>query len=250
MRSLSVLPLLFFFLTQAVALLGQSSAASAGDATVVMINDEPVSADEYKLVMDRQVARVYSHFKQTRDLDDCAGYWSASSGPEGPLAKLREMTLEELIRIKVYQSQAKARGLVKETRFARFRAAFEGENDRRLAAKAKGEVIYGPPQYRLTTYYFILLGDLVFKLEQAMSKELELTITQSEVDAFLEKHREEFAPLSPEDARQRAVVVLSTRAAAKKLQDLRAAATTQVQPDPLALIVPRNDAGPAVQRTL
>ncbi|CAM2815533.1 hypothetical protein [Rariglobus hedericola] len=233
-----------FFLTllfaQAVALFGQP-VIPADDTAVAVINGETVSAAEYTLVMHRQTAPVYSHFKQTRDLDDHRGYWSPASGPDGPLAKLRELTLAELVRIKVYQSEARTRGLMKNIDFASFRTAHEKENARRLAAKARNEVIYGPPQYRLDVYYYILFGDIAYKVEQAMAKELEPAVTGAEIDAFLAAHKEDFNPLSTEDARRRATEVLGLRAAHKKLADLRAAAVTEVRTESLARISPRND---------
>lgn len=235
-------PRLFLALlfTQAVALFGQPVAPNA-DPTVLTINGEPVSANEYTLVMHRKTALVTSHFKQTRDLDDHPGYWSPASGPDGPLAKLRELTLAELVRIKVYQVEARARGLMKNIDFASFRSAFEKENARRLAAKARNEVIYGPPQYRRDAYYFVLFGDVSYKLEHAIAKELEPTITDAEISAFLAAHEEGFKELSTEEARLRITESLSLLAAQKKLGDLRASAVTELRPEPLARLRPRSD---------
>lgn len=232
-------PRLFLALlfVQAVALFGQP----ANNTTVLTVNGEPVSADEYTLVMRRQTALVTSHFKQTRDLDDYPGYWSPASGPDGPLAKLREVTLAELVRIKVCQSEARARGLMKNIEFASFRDAFEKENARRLAAKARNEIIYGPPRYRRDIYYFILLGDVSYKLEHAMAKELEPTITDAEINDFLAAHAEGFKELSTEETRRHITEVLSLRAAQKKLDDLRASAVTEIHPEPLARLNPRPD---------
>jgi SOS response regulatory protein OraA/RecX len=239
-------PRLFLTLlfAQAVALFGQPAApapASAEDPIVLTINGEPVSADEYLMVMHRKTPLVTSHFKQTRDLDDRAGYWSPASGPDGPLAKLRELTLAELVRIKVYQSEAKARGLMKAIDFASFRDAFEKENARRLAAKARNEVIYGPPQYRRDIYYFILFGDVSYKLEHAIAKELEPAITAAEINGFLAAHEKDFKEVPADEARQRAKEVLSLRAAQKKLADLCASAVTEIRPEALARLSPRPD---------
>lgn len=224
-----------------VATLFAQPAIPADDPTVLTINGEPVSAAEYTLVMHRQTAAVYSHFKQTRDLDDHPGYWSPASGPDGPLAKLRELTLAELVRIKVYQAEARNRGLMKNIDFASFRTAHESENARRLAAKARNEVIYGPPQYRQDVYYYILLGDIAYKVEHAIARELEPAVTGAEIDAFLAEHKEDFKPLSTEDARRRAVEILSLRAAHQKLAGLRSSAVTEVRPESLARISPRPD---------
>lgn len=231
--------LLALLFAQAVALFGQPVIPD-DDTIVAVINGETVSAAEYTLVMHRQTALVYSHFKQTRDLDDHPGYWSPASGPDGPLAKLRELTLAELVRVKVYQSEARTRGLMKNIDFASFRTVHEKENARRFAAKARNEVIYGPPQYRLDVYYYILFGDIAYKVEQAMAKELEPAVTGAEIDAFLAAHKEDFKELSTEDARRRAAEVLSLRAAHKKLADLRSSAVTEIHAEPLAKLNPRS----------
>lgn len=235
-------PFLTLLFAQAVALSGQPAApAPSEDPTVLTVNGERVSTDEYKVVMRRKTPLVTSHFKQTRDLDDHPGYWSPASGPDGPLARLRELTLEELVRIKVYQAEARARGLMKNIDFASFRDAFEKENARRLAARARNEVIYGPPRYRPEIYYFILFGDVSYKLEHAIAKELEPTLTDTEISGFLAAHEKDFKEVPAEEARGRAVEVLSLRAAQKKLGDLRASAVTEIRPGPLARLTPRPD---------
>lgn len=225
---------------QAVALFAQS-ASPADDVTILSVNGEPVSAGEYTLVMRRQTALVYAHFKRTRDLDDHAGYWSPDSGPDGPLAKLRELTRAELVRIKIFQSEARSRGLMKNIDFASYRRALEKENTRRVAAKAAGEVVYGPPRYRPDAYYYILFRDVAYKLEHAMAKELEAAVTPAEIDAFVADHAEAFKPLPAEDVRRRATEELALRAAQKKLQDLVASAAIVTNPEALARMTPRAD---------
>lgn len=233
----SPLLLLFAFLFHAVSL----AAAPDDDTAVLVVNGEPVSVDEYAMVMHRQTAGVYAHFKHTRDLDDHPGYWSPASGPDGPLAALHARTRAELVRIKVVQIEARARGLMKHLDFASFRAAYEKENTRRLAAQERNEVIYGPPQYRPDIYYFILFGDIAYKVEQAMAKELEASVTDVEIDGFLAAHEEEFKDVPPADVRLRVTEVLGLRAAQKKLEALRATAVIEVRPDVLVRLSPRSD---------
>lgn len=211
------------------------------DPAVVLINQEEVSADEYKLVMERKAALVFSYFKMHHDVDDHRGYWSESTGPKGPLAKLREMTLEELVRIKAYQSLAKQKGLIRNTSFAAFRAEYEKENIRRAAAKKVGGVIYGPVQYRMPAYYYICFGDLAYKLKQSIAKECAPKITKEEIESFFEENKPALKEKSLEEVRDRIVEILSLREAEKVLDTQRASAVTKVKTPLLKGVVPRAD---------
>lgn len=213
--------------------------ATTADPVVMTVNGEPVSAAEYRLVMERQVAGVYGHFKQTRNLDDHAGYWSETSGPDGPLARLRQVVRDELVRIKVHQSVARQRDLVGATAFADFQRDFAAENARRRDALARKEVIYGPPQYRGASYYYIRFGDLAYKLQQAIAKDLEPGITDAAVAEFYEKNKGE-KPLG--EVRLKIRALLAEQAADRQLEELCAVARVEADADALRSLVPRVDA--------
>jgi len=214
------------------------------DPIVATINEEPVSADEYRLVMERKAPLVYAYFKEHYNLDDHLGYWSETTEPENPLAKLRELTKEELVRIKVYQSQAKIRGFIKETTFADFRMEFDRENARRSAAQLTGQVIYGPPQYRLTSYYYVRLGDLVYKVKQALAQDAEPGISESEIKNFYKENKTSFEGESLVDARKAILKALSSKVAERELDALCATAKVDIKETVVRPIVPRLDAKP------
>ncbi|MDF3058157.1 MAG: hypothetical protein K0R17_2372 [Rariglobus sp.] len=212
--------------------------AAAADPVVMTINEEPVSAREYKLVMERQVAGVYGLFKERHNLEDHAGYWSEASGPEGPLARLRQVVREELVRIKVHQGIARQRGLVEKTAYADFQRDYLAENARRQEAHARGQVIYGPPQYRETAYYYIKLGDLIYKVQQAVAAELEPGITEAAIAAFHENNKDS-ALL--EDERRRIRAYLALQEARQHLQARCASARVEADAAALRPLVPRVD---------
>ncbi len=220
---------------------GDAAPAPVVDPVVATINGEPVSAGEYRLVMERKVSLVYSYFKEHQNLDDHLGYWSENTGPDSPLAKLRQMTREELVRIKVYQGQAKAKGLIQDATFATFHSDFERENARRALALAARQVVYGPPQYRETSYYYIRFGDLVFKLKQAMAKEIQPQITDAEVAAFYKENKATLGDKSLADSRPGILTFLSTKAAGKQLDALCASAKVDFNEVLIRPIVPRID---------
>lgn len=213
----------------------------SADPVVAIINREEVSASEYKLVMDRKTALVFNYFRTEHNLDDHRGYWSEGTGPEGPLAKLREMTLEELVRIKACQFLAKEKGLIQKTSFADFKVEYDRENARRAAAKEAGEVIYGPVQYRMPAYYYIRFGDLLFKLRKKVAKECESKITKAAIDDFFEENKPAFKEKSLEEVRDRIVEALSLKEADKVLDSLCESAVAEVKTPLLKGLVPRAD---------
>jgi len=221
---------------------GESKTAPAlADQIVGTINSESVSAGEYRLIMERKASEAFSYMSVHYNLEDHPGYWAENSKPDSPLAKLREMVRDELVRIKVYQGEGKARGLIKDTSFANFLSEFERENTRRLEAKRLGQVVYGPRQYGMTPYYYILFGDLAYKVTQAVAKELESKVPESEIRECYEERKATFKGKPLEEMRNGIVTYLATRAAEKKLDALCASAKVEIKESSLRGIVPRVD---------
>jgi len=212
------------------------------DPVVATINDETVTAAEYRLVMERKTAGVFGYFKEHENMDDHPGYWSESTGPEGPLARLRKVVQEELVRIKVIQGLAQKKGLIGETSFARFKAGFDRENARRSAAKQAGEVIYGPTQYRVAAYYYICLGELDYKLKEALAKEAEAGVMKSDIEKYYKENQAILKETPLDDELQRRIrLVLAHQQAEKELASLRASAQVEMKDNLLSSIVPRKD---------
>lgn len=231
----------FFRFCVAAICLWQSTTGAFGDPVVAVINGEPVSASEYRLVMDRKSAEVYTYFKQTRNLDDHLGYWSEDSGPDGPLAKLRQIVRDELTRIKVCQGLAKSRGLLADTTFTAFQSKFERENARRLAAKSAGEVVYGPTQYRMPMYYYVQFGNLIHELTRTLAIELEPALGEDEIMALYREKEAEFQSLTWEESRKAIVRFLSRQKAEAQLKEMQSSAVVTFEEPLLRDLVPRLD---------
>lgn len=228
--------------------LAPAESALPENTTVATINGEPVSAEEYSLVMMRQAPRVYSFLKREKNLDDHLGYWNPDTGPDGPFAKLREMTLDELTKIKVQQAMAKQKGITQDSSFVTFRDGFQKENQRRKEALANGTVIYGPKQYDETTYYFVLFGDLTHHLKQKVSKETAAAIPEEEIRKFYDEHKDKAAALKDvpfDTVRDRIAEELAERNFDKQLPALFQSAKVEVKEDLIRTLLPRHDAKPA-----
>ena len=116
------------------------------DPVVAAINDQPVTAAEYRLVMERKVALVYSYFKEHHNIWTTISVIGARAPDlDGPLAKLREMTRTELVLIKVCQGLAKAKGCWSRKRALPVSSrTLSVRMPRRAKAVTEKQVIYGP----------------------------------------------------------------------------------------------------------
>lgn len=215
------------------------------DPIVATINQEPVSAAEYRIIMGRKTPLVYSYFKSEKNIDDHLGYWSETSGPNGPLAKLREMVRDELVRIKVVQGLAKEKGLIPDISFATLQNDYTRENARRRAALETGEVIYGPQQYlRLETYYYTRFGDLRYRLLCALAKDVEAGISEESIKSYYnESLMASHAPLDA-DLKIRIRDLLAKKQAEKQVEALQASAQVEMKAELLRGIIPRVDPAP------
>ena len=208
------------------------------DPIVGRINDEPVTAAEYRLVMLREASNVFSHLKSTRNLDDHPGYWR--DGGE-PLGQLRDAVRDELVRVKVLQGLARERGLISDTGFDVFMADHAAENARRETAVSKGEVIYGPRNYSVAALYYIRMGELSFRLTDLLAKEAEPTITSESVEEVYRERRSEFGEKSLPDVRTPIRAWLAKSRAEQQLTALCAAARVEMNAVELRKLVPRVD---------
>ena len=109
----------------------QTAMFTMDPSVVASINGEPVTTDEYKLVMQRSTAKVFAWFREHRNLEDHPGYWSDSNEGETPIAMLRQVTLQELAGIKVCQTLAREKGLLPDSSYQSFEIEFRKENERR-----------------------------------------------------------------------------------------------------------------------
>lgn len=209
------------------------------DPVVLTINDEPVSAREYRLVMQRHTAAIYGRFARDQKLEDHAGYWSPDTGPEGPLAQLRELVAAELVKIKVRQILGRHYGLVSDISFEAFLKQRDAENARRATAVQAGQVIYGPQHYRLSAYYYIQLRDLEFRLKQRMSREFAGKITDAEIERTYAENEASLGKKPLAELRLGIIEMLSVRKAAEQLERLCAEARMTVHAEELAQITPR-----------
>lgn len=211
------------------------------DPTVLTVDGEPVSASEYKLVMEGRTAEVTNYFYAKDGLADQAGYWKDDGKPANPIRTLRDLVIAELRGVKTVQRLAKAKGVTADISYAAFHADFLRENARRAKALENKEVIYGPKLYKERPYYYFRQTDLGQVLLAAFSKEPENAIPEAEITAFYAENYELFAGKPLEDVRGRIVSVLQKKKYEQWIKDRTAQAKVEINADVLGGIAPRHD---------
>ncbi|MDQ6423639.1 peptidylprolyl isomerase [Paenibacillus sp. LHD-117] len=167
--------MIFLGTTVFVCLIAFAVIASVGiqddQATVLVINGEEVSAEEYRKLLDENRAYTFSYFKKNYGVDHSSDFWESRYGNEKPIDVIRKKTFEDLVRLKVQQILAKQKGVVKDISYSRFLSILEEENSRRKEAVQKGQVIYGPEQYRERDYYRTTFDNLKYELKKKLLEE-------------------------------------------------------------------------------
>ena len=240
----TALALFFFghFITDVHALADADSPAADGGATVMTINGLPVSAAEYRLVMQSRTAEVSAYFKRTQNRDDGPGYWRDDGAAESPLRKLRALVQEELVRIKVLQGLALKNGVISDASYAAFIQKLNAENLRRKKAVAANQVIYGPRQYREAIYHAIVLGEIDHRLRTITAKDPALAVSEADIARCYETERSKLADKTLADVRDKIADVLQRENYDRFIQGLRASAHVEVNQEAVAVLVPRVDA--------
>lgn len=208
---------------------GHAPASIPGAEKVCDINGEPVTWEEFQLRMNMNRAMIFDYFKKKYNVDYGAGFWTGNHEGEVPLAKIKEQTVQDLVRIKVQQVMARDYGVVRDISFGAFKTNLAEENKRREEAVRNKEVIYGPQQYDMQTYYDYIFSNMVIKLKEEVRDRL-LKPTDQDLERFYDTVKEELYKL-PDEIRLQKISLTYTgagRAAAdqkeqarKFLEDLR-----------------------------
>lgn len=99
-----------------------------------------------------------------------------------------EEALKELVPYKVIQKELADRGLAEEFSYERLMEEMEKENESRRQKKENGEVIYGPVEYTLKTYY----EQRQEEYRKMWEKERKKAASEKELRALYDSHEEWF----------------------------------------------------------
>ncbi|WP_141505496.1 hypothetical protein [Paenibacillus luteus] len=161
---------------------GKESIASNvhADEIVAKVNGEPIRLGELALLMARKRSETIRYFFDTYQAEDSAEYWTTDYEGERPIDWLKAAALEEAVRIKVQQIIAKDEGIVERIDYTAFREDWQKENERRLKAAEKKELLYGPLQYEENTYYDYLFSNMVLQYKEMLRERDGLSVAEGE----------------------------------------------------------------------
>ncbi|MEI7980239.1 MAG: metallophosphoesterase [Bacteroidota bacterium] len=142
----------------------------SGDiAAVARVNGEPISVREFMLMAQKGRAEVIRFFRIHYNLEFGEDFWTQVTDGKSPSEMLKRRTLDTLVSMKLQQITARNLGLTGDISYKGFLLGLENENRRRLDAKNKGKVIFGPVQYSEEVYYDYLFSNLVIALKKKMN---------------------------------------------------------------------------------
>jgi|GEM_PF-2165336 len=176
-----------------LAFLGYVFAATPGrdDPPIVVIAGEEVASAEFRLIADAQRAKVHDYFKQSHGVDDGPRFWQTEVGGESPVLKLKTLTMERLIDIKVQQQWAKEEGLVEDIGYRRFLELWAEDTKSREQAVRKKQTIYGPQKYDEMGYYVYVFSNMVESLKRHLADTI-YKPTERQIERYYEEHLESF----------------------------------------------------------
>ncbi len=141
------------------------------DEVVATVNGTPIVWREFQMQMREQRGEVYTYYQQQYQAStDRSSFWTTTYGQETPEQKLKELALDQMVRIKVEQQLAKQYGIPTTVDYMAFLSNWKKENERRQSAVDKGEAIYGPIQYGEREYYEYVHDNLVTALKKAVAQ--------------------------------------------------------------------------------
>jgi len=137
-----------------------------GQETLLSINGENISEEEFAFFMKANRALCYSYFYTEHNVSQNPEFWTSSYSGERPIDYIRNKTLEILTEVKINLILARELGIIDDVSFKAFLYRFEQENKRRKAAIDKGELIYGPKEYKLESYFSYWYSNILISLRK------------------------------------------------------------------------------------
>jgi hypothetical protein len=148
--------------------IGQDSAAYLPAGPILTINGDPIDSREFLLQMASNRAQVFQYFYDHYGVQDSASFWTTPHGSITPVTMIKQLTTQQLVRLTVQQQMARARGLVRDITYATMPTNLQRENQRRAAATARGEVVFGLTHFDAWTYFIYVTTNLETNLKQSV----------------------------------------------------------------------------------
>lgn len=158
---------------------------------VATVNGIPVTVEEFRLAMDQHRAMVIQDYTENHGMNYGGDFWAPQPGGDGPLERLKQLALEDLVRTKTVECLAAELGLVERTGFSAMREAMRNENKSRAENAQSGRVVYGALAFTEQTFYDYYYTNLEIQLKNALMNGV-LALDEQDCEDYLRQHPEEF----------------------------------------------------------
>ena len=123
------------------------------DNSVCVINNMPVSDDEFNFYLEKNRSKIYQEFAGSGMADlSSSEFWDEDYLVSGknPSEELKNAALDECVEARLIQSLALEKDLVTDIGYEAVLSSLSLENERRKEVHAAGGVIYGPVEFITT----------------------------------------------------------------------------------------------------
>ncbi|UXX77694.1 peptidylprolyl isomerase [Reichenbachiella carrageenanivorans] len=163
----------------------------------VEIDDLPVTEAEFRLYLDRNIARTYNYYYQEWGVNAHTEFWETKYGDKTPKEYIKAMALAQLVEIKSRQRLATQMGLIKEFTYDSLQHWWVQDNASRKLKKASGGIVYGPVERKFEDFYDYFYASLFNNLQE-MAYEKLFTPSPAEIKAYYELNKEKWFVYIPE----------------------------------------------------
>ncbi|HER35628.1 MAG TPA: peptidyl-prolyl cis-trans isomerase [Halothiobacillaceae bacterium] len=137
---------------------------------VLTVDGEPVVWREFRQMMGRHKARIYSHFHQHYAMLDNAAFWTTAHDGETPLDMIKQRVRHEIVRVKVNQILAREYGVLPRIHYEDFIRRWHEENNRRRQVVSERHAVYGPRQYTESAYFNYIYENMLIRLKEKLGQ--------------------------------------------------------------------------------
>ena len=158
------------------------------NTVVIKVNDDIVTKAEWEIIENNCKPQIIKEFKN-KNIKFDSDFWSRTDIIPSPSEVLRLTTQQKIIEVKVQQQFAKKNGLIDSMKSRDFMEMYKQENERRIKAINRNEIIYGPRQYKVEGYFDYLLANLIIKNKRYLVENI-LNISDNKLYSIYQQNKD------------------------------------------------------------
>jgi len=164
------------------------SVPSLDTETIAVINGERISSQEFITALNRNRNKVVSHFRLNYEAEYGNSFWDNEWQGINPLAFLKTISLDDLLRKKVEVANARDFGLIKNNLDPSIPENRVAINKKRSIALSNDQVIYGPQEYSESVFSRHYYSLMVISLKDHLAKNI-FNISDKALNEFYKSNK-------------------------------------------------------------